>query len=77
MRFTLLLESFAWPLQIYWREGGDETLLFVDYGGDGNLVVKTDPYNNVQPGDRVNFSFKDEGVRLFDKSSGDNIQLSA
>ena len=56
---------------------GDETLLFVDYGGDGNLVVKTDPYNDVRPGDRVNFSFKDEGVRLSDKASGDSIQLSA
>ncbi len=56
---------------------GDETLLFVDYGGDGNLVVKTDPYNDVRPGDRVSFRFKDEGVRLFDKSSGDSIQLQA
>jgi multiple sugar transport system ATP-binding protein len=56
---------------------GDETLLFVDYGGDGNLVVKTDPYIDVRPGDRVSFKFKDEGVRLFDKSSGDSIQLHA
>ena len=56
---------------------GDETLLFIDYGGDGNLVVKTDPYNEVRPGDRVSFIFKDEGVRLFDKSSGDSIQLHA
>lgn len=54
---------------------GDETLLFVDYGGDKNLIVKTDPYNEVRPGDRVSFIFKDEGVRLFDKSSGDSIQL--
>ena len=54
---------------------GDETLLFVDYGGDGNLIVKTDPYNAVKAGDRVSFRFKDEGVRLFDKSSGDSIQL--
>ncbi len=53
----------------------DETLLFVDYGGDKNLIVKTDPYNSARPGDRVNFSFKDEGVRVFDKSSGDSIQL--
>jgi ABC-type sugar transport system ATPase subunit len=54
---------------------GDETLLFVDYGGDGNLIVKTDPYIQVRPGDRVSFRFKDEGVRLFDKSSGDSIEL--
>ncbi len=54
---------------------GDETLLFVDYGGDKNLIVKTDPYIQVRPGDRVGFRFKDEGVRVFDKSSGDSIQL--
>jgi ABC-type sugar transport system ATPase subunit len=54
---------------------GDETLLFIDYGGDGNLIVKTDPYNAVRPGDRVSFLFKDEGVRLFDNLSGDSIYL--
>lgn len=54
---------------------GDETLLFIDYGGDGNLIVKTDPYNQTRPGDRISFRFKDEGVRLFDKSSGDSIEL--
>ena len=54
---------------------GDETLLFIDYGGSANLIVKTDPYNAARPGDRVSFRFKDEGVRLFDKSSGETIQL--
>jgi hypothetical protein len=49
--------------------------LFIDYGGDGNLIVKTDPYNAARPGDRVSFLFKDEGVRLFDNLSGDSIHL--
>ena len=35
------------------------------------------PIDQLRPGDRVNFSFKDEGVRLFDRTSGDSIQLRA
>ena len=54
---------------------GDETLLYVDYGGQENLVVKADAFHDVQTGDSVTFNFRVEGIHLFDKPDGTRIQL--
>jgi multiple sugar transport system ATP-binding protein len=49
---------------------GDETLVFFDYGGETQLVAKTDGDCALQVGDRVHFTFDAGGVLFFDAQDG-------
>lgn len=54
---------------------GDETLVFIDYGGDETLITKVEASHGVRPGDRVNIDFTREGVLLFDGDTEERIVL--
>lgn len=52
---------------------GDETLVFLDYGGAGSLVAKVDADERAAAGDRRAFTFRADRVVLFDKETGKRI----
>ena len=52
---------------------GDETLVFFDYGGDSELVAKTDGDCDLKVGDRIHFSFHPGGVLFFDTPEGTRL----
>ena len=54
---------------------GDETLVFIDYGGDETLITKVEASHGARPGDRVNIDFKRGGVLLFDGDTEERIVL--
>ena len=54
---------------------GDETLVFIDYGGDETLITKVEASHGARPGDRVNIDFKRGGVLLFDGDTEECIVL--
>jgi multiple sugar transport system ATP-binding protein len=48
---------------------GVETLLYIDYGAEAQLVAKIDAEREFRVGDPVRFSFNPGGVLLFDGDS--------
>jgi multiple sugar transport system ATP-binding protein len=44
---------------------GDETLLYIDYGAEAQLVAKVDAEREFRVGDAIRFSFNPGGVLLF------------
>jgi multiple sugar transport system ATP-binding protein len=52
---------------------GDETLVFLDYGGPASLVAKVDAEEKITPGDRRRFAFKEEKLLFFDGETGGRI----
>jgi ABC-type sugar transport system ATPase subunit len=52
---------------------GDETLVFLEYGGSGSLVAKVDAEEKVAVGDRRGFSFRGDRIVFFDTATGDRI----
>jgi ABC-type sugar transport system ATPase subunit len=52
---------------------GDETLVFLDYGGPESLVAKVDGEEKVAVGDRRGFSFRGDRIVFFDTATGDRI----
>jgi ABC-type sugar transport system ATPase subunit len=52
---------------------GDETLVFFDYGGNTQLVAKTDGDCALKVGDRVYFTFEAAGVLFFDSQDGARV----
>jgi ABC-type sugar transport system ATPase subunit len=52
---------------------GDETLVFLDYGGPASLVAKVDAEEKIAVGDRRPFGFKSEKLVFFDGTTGGRI----
>jgi ABC-type sugar transport system ATPase subunit len=52
---------------------GDETLVFLEYGGAGSLVAKVDAEEPVAVGDRRGFTFRRDRIVFFDTASGERI----
>jgi ABC-type sugar transport system ATPase subunit len=52
---------------------GDETLVFLEYGGPTSLVAKVDAEDKVAVGDRRGFSFRGDRIVFFDTATGDRI----
>jgi multiple sugar transport system ATP-binding protein len=52
---------------------GDETLVFLEYGGPTSLVAKVDGEDKVAVGDRRGFSFRGDRIVFFDTVTGDRI----
>jgi multiple sugar transport system ATP-binding protein len=64
----------SWPATVSLIEPlGDETLLFLDYGGPSSLVAKVDAEEKVAVGDRRSFTFRRDRVVLFDGTTGERI----
>jgi multiple sugar transport system ATP-binding protein len=49
---------------------GDETLVFVDYGGTSDIVAKMSGDCDLRVGDRVHVRFQTSGILCFDRSDG-------
>jgi len=54
---------------------GDETIVFIDYGGDEVLITKVEASHGARPGERVNINFKRGGVLIFDGDTEERIVL--
>ena len=52
---------------------GDETLVFVDYGGASHIVAKMGGDCDLKVGDRVHFRFHSSGVLCFDQADGTRL----
>jgi multiple sugar transport system ATP-binding protein len=52
---------------------GDETLVFVDYGGASHIVAKMGGDCDLKVGDRVHFHFHSSGVLFFDQADGTRL----
>ena len=52
---------------------GDETLVFLEYGGSTSLVAKVKAEDKVAVGDRRGFSFRGDRIVFFDTATGDRI----
>jgi len=64
----------SWPATVSLIEPlGDETLLFLDYGGPSSLVAKVDVEEKVAVGDRRSFRFRLDRVVLFDGTTRGRI----
>jgi ABC-type sugar transport system ATPase subunit len=55
---------------------GDETLVFLEYGGAGSLVAKVDAEETLAVGDRRGFTFRRDRIVFFDTASGERILRS-
>jgi ABC-type sugar transport system ATPase subunit len=64
----------AWPATVSLLEPlGDETIVFLDYGGPTSIVAKVDPEEKIAVGDRRRFAFDREKLLFFDETSGERI----
>jgi ABC-type sugar transport system ATPase subunit len=52
---------------------GDETLVFLDYGGGSSLVAKVDGEEKIAVGDRRGFNFRGDKLAFFDTATGDRL----
>jgi multiple sugar transport system ATP-binding protein len=52
---------------------GDETLVFLDYGGPTSVVAKVDAEEKVTVGDRRRFTFRPDRVVFFDAATGERL----
>jgi multiple sugar transport system ATP-binding protein len=52
---------------------GDETLVFLDYGGPSSLVAKVNAEDKLAVGDRRGFTFRGDRIVFFDTAAGDRI----
>jgi multiple sugar transport system ATP-binding protein len=65
----------GWPATVSLIEPlGDETLVFLDYGGPASLVAKVDAEEKVAVGDRRGFAFRPDKLVFFDAVSGARIR---
>jgi ABC-type sugar transport system ATPase subunit len=63
------------PAQVRLTEPlGDETLVFFDYGGETQIVAKTDGDCDLKVGDRIHFTFNASGVLFFDTRNGARLE---
>jgi len=64
----------GWPAAVSLIEPmGDETLVFLDYGGPTSIVAKVDPEEPLAVGDRRRFTFRADRVVFFDTATGARI----
>lgn len=64
----------AWPATVSLIEPlGDETLVFLDYGGPASLVAKVGAEEELAVGDRRSFTFRLDRLVLFDLEMGGRI----
>ncbi len=70
----LAADGEGWPAAVSLIEPmGDETLVFLDYGGPASLVAKVDAEEKVSVGDRRRFTFRTERIVFFDTGTGDRV----
>jgi multiple sugar transport system ATP-binding protein len=70
----LLPDGEGWPAAVSLIEPmGDETLVFLDYGGRASIVAKVDAEEKVAVGDRRRFGFRPDKLVFFDSDSGERI----
>jgi multiple sugar transport system ATP-binding protein len=61
----------GWPATVSLLEPmGDETLVFLDYGGPASVVAKVEAEHETAVGSHTWFTFRSERVRLFDTATG-------
>ncbi len=61
----------GWPASVSLTETlGDETLVFLDYGGPGSLVARVDAEDKVAVGDPRSFTFRTDKLVFFDGVTG-------
>jgi ABC-type sugar transport system ATPase subunit len=64
----------GWPAAVSLIEPmGDETLVFLDYGGPASIVAKVDAEEKVAVGDQRRFTFRIDRVVFFDGASDARI----
>jgi multiple sugar transport system ATP-binding protein len=64
----------GWPAAVSLIEPmGDETLVFLDYGGPASIVAKVDAEEKVTVGDRRRFTFRTDRVVFFDADTGERV----
>ena len=65
-------DGAGWPAAVSLLEPmGDETLVFLDYGGPASVVAKVDAEEKVAVGDRRRFTFRPDRVVFFDGATGE------
>jgi ABC-type sugar transport system ATPase subunit len=70
----LAADGEGWPAAVSLIEPmGDETLVFLDYGGPASLVAKVDAEEKVSVGDRRRFTFRTDRIVFFDAATGDRV----
>jgi len=52
---------------------GDETIVFLDYGGATSIVATVDPDEKIAVGDRRRFMFDQDKLLFFDGTTGERI----
>lgn len=64
----------GWPATVSLIEPmGDETLVFLDYGGPASVVAKVDAEAPVTLGERRRFAFRPERLVFFDGATGERV----
>ena len=64
----------GWPAAVSLIEPmGDETLVFLDYGGPASVVAKVEAEEKVAVGDRRRFGFRPDKLVFFDAATGERI----
>jgi multiple sugar transport system ATP-binding protein len=64
----------GWPAAVSLIEPmGDETLVFLDYGGPASIVAKVDAEEQVAVGDRRRFGFRPDRLVFFDSGTGERV----
>jgi ABC-type sugar transport system ATPase subunit len=64
----------GWPAAVSLIEPlGDETLVFLDYGGPASIVAKVDAEERITVGDRRRFTFRPDRVVFFDTATGTRV----
>jgi multiple sugar transport system ATP-binding protein len=70
----LTADGEGWPATVSLIEPmGDETLVFLDYGGPTSIVAKVDAEEKLAVGDRRRFTFRTDRVVFFDPATGDRV----
>ena len=66
----------GWPATVSLTETlGDETLVFLDYGGPASLVAKVDAEDKIAVGDRRVFTIRTDKLVFFDGVTGQRIRF--
>jgi multiple sugar transport system ATP-binding protein len=64
----------GWPAVVSLIEPlGDETLVFLDYGGPASVVAKVDAEEKLAVGDRRRFTFRTDRIVFFDAATGARV----
>jgi multiple sugar transport system ATP-binding protein len=70
----LSTDGEGWPAGVSLIEPmGDETLVFLDYGGPASIVAKVDAEQPMTMGERRRFTFRPDRLVFFDSATGDRV----